>query len=119
MVEFHRVETTINWVSKFILMCNSNKISVGSELYYPVDLTSHLVFVKIYLNGSLFLYGFHGQKRPTKLQNLIHTILNNPINKKQTPLTKKLWRSKIGGGGGDVLPAPKNPRFFFFFFFFP
>ena len=37
---------------------------IFSKLFDPVDLTSHLIFVKIYLTVSLCFYGFHGQNKP-------------------------------------------------------
>ena len=56
---------------------------IFSKLFDPVDLTSHLIFVKICLTGSLCFYDFRGQnKQQKKSQNLFHTILNNSINKK-------------------------------------
>ena len=35
---------------------------IFSKLFDPVNLTSHFIFFKIYLTGSLCFYGFHGQK---------------------------------------------------------
>ena len=87
---------------------------IFSKLFDPVDLTSHLIFVKIYLTGSLCFYGFHGQNKPKILQNLFHTILNNSINKKTALEKKNLRRSKIGGGGSRVgMTAVKDSIFFF------
>ena len=54
----------------------------------PVDLTSDLIFVNIYLIGRLCFYGFHGQNKPKTLQNLFHSILNNSFNKKTDTETK-------------------------------
>ena len=76
---------------------NSTKL-IFTKLFDPLDLTSHLIFVKIYLTGSFCFYGFHGQNEPKILQNLFHTILNNSINKKIALEKKNLRRSRIGGG---------------------
>ena len=87
-----------------------------SKLFDPVDITSHLIFIKIYLTGRLCSYGFHGQNKPKFLQNLFHTILNNSINKKQ-PLKKKKKPKAVtdrGGGSGVGLTAVKDTMFFFF-----
>ena len=85
-----------------------------SKLFDPVDLTSHFIFVKIYLTGSLCFYGFHGQKKPKKLQNLFHTILDNPIKKKKAPPQKKnLRRSKMGGGSGGRFDRGQRFNVFF------
>ena len=67
----------------------NSTFQIFSKLFDSVDLTSHLIFVKIYLTGSLCFYGFHGQKMPKKIQNLFHTILDNPTNKKKAPEKKK------------------------------
>ena len=67
-----------------------------SNLFDPVDLTSHLIFVKSCLTVSLC---FYGQNESKILQNLFHALFNNPINKKTDP-PKNLWRLKIGGEGG-------------------
>ena len=88
-------------------------------LFDPVDFTSHLIFVHIYLTGSLCFYGFQGQQSHTKkLQNLFHTLLNNPINEKTAP--KKEKKSKAvkdkGGGSGVGLTAVKGSMFFLFIF---
>ena len=87
---------------------------IFSKLFDPVDLTSHFIFVKINLTGSLCFYGIHGQNKPQILQNLFHTILNNSINKK-TALEKKPKAVKDRGGGYGVgLTAVKDSMFFFF-----
>ena len=52
------------------------------SFFDSLDLTSYLIFVKIYLTGSLCFYGFLGQNEPKILHNLFHTILNNSINTK-------------------------------------
>ena len=94
-----------------------------SKLFDPVDLTSHLIFVKIYLTGSLCCYGFHGQNEPKILQKyhydlsylfyatMFHTILNDPIIKKTAPKIN-LRRSKIGGGSGVGFTAVKDSMVF-------
>ena len=86
----------------------------NSLTLYSVEVTSHLIFVKIYLTDSLCFFGFHGQKKQNKLQNLFHTILDNPINKKhhQKERKKKLRQSKIGQGSGVSLTALKDSMFF-------
>ena len=64
----------------------------------PVDLTSDLIFVNIYLVGRLCFYGFHGQNKPKTLQNLFHSILNTLSIKKQTPKQKSKVVKDRGGG---------------------
>ena len=66
-----------------------------SKLFDPVDLTSHLIFVKSCPTVSLC---FYGQNKSNILQNLFHALLNNHINKKQTPPQKKLKAVKDRGG---------------------
>ena len=80
--------------------------NILSKLFDPVDLTSHLIIIKIYLTGSLCFYGFHGQNQPKILQNLFHTILNNSINKKTALEKKNLRRSKVGGDSMFVFFKP-------------
>ena len=60
-----------------------------SKLFDPVDLTSHLIFVKSCPTVSSC---FYGQNKSKILQNLFHALLNNPINKKKHgvgPVDKK------------------------------
>ena len=61
------------------IFCVHSKLHTLSKLFESVDLTFHLIFVKIYLTVSLCFYGFHGQYKPKFLQNMFHTILNNSI----------------------------------------
>ena len=50
--------------------------------------------------------------KPKILQTLFHTILNNPINKKQTPLKKpKAVKDSRGGGTmGHILAYPYGKK---------
>ena len=88
-----------------------------SKLFDPIDLTYHLIFVKIYLTGGLCFYGFHGQNEPKIGQNLFHTIRNNSINKKTALEKKNLRRSKIGGAVRGRFD--RGQRFNGFFFLKP
>ena len=77
------LQTFFVWLKeapKFIL-CSLQfpYIDIFSKLFDPVDLNSHPKFVKIYLTGSLFCYGFEGHNKPQIWQKLFPTILNNPI----------------------------------------
>ena len=67
-----------------------------SKLFDPVDLTSHLIFVKSCQTVSLC---FYGQNKSKILQNLFHALLNNPTNEKNRPSRKKPKAVKDRGGG--------------------
>ena len=98
---------------KTYFVINPNSIyHIFSKLFDRVDLTSHLIFVKNYLTGSLCFYGFHGEERQIKLENLFHTILKTLYKKDPK---KTLRRSKIGGGVRVNLSTFKDSIFFFTF----
>ena len=69
---------------------------IFSKLFDSQDLASHLIFVKSSRTVSLC---FYGQNKSKILPNLFHALLNNPINKKQTPPKKKEKAGKDKGGG--------------------
>ena len=48
-----------------------------SELFHPVDLPCHIIFVKI---GQTVTLCFCAPNKPTFLQNKFHVVMNNPIN---------------------------------------
>ena len=92
---------------------------IFSKLFDPLDLTSHLIFVKTYLTGSLCFYGFHGQNEPKILQNLFHTILINPINKKTALEEKKPKAVKDRGGVRGRFDRGQRFNVFFVFLRLP
>ena len=87
---------------KYFVVTPKSIYHIFSKLFDPVDFTSHLIFIKIYLTGSLCFYGFHGQNEPKILQNMFYTILNNSFNGKTALEKRNLRRSKIHGGGSGV-----------------
>ena len=84
------------------IFCVNSKLHIANLFKVICPYRSHLIFVKIYLTGSLCFYGFHGPNKPTILLNPFHTILSNSINKKQPSKQKpKAVKERRGGGKFD------------------
>ena len=85
---------------------------IFSKLFYPVDLTSYLIFVQIHLTGSLCFYIFHGQEGQKNPKICFIPYLTTLSIKKQ-PQKKKKPKVFKDRGAGVGLTVVKDSMVFF------
>ena len=84
----------------YFVFTPSSIYHIFSKLLDPVDLTSHLIFVNIYMALSLCFYGLNWQKKANKMTKSVSYHTRPPYQQNNSPPKNNLSQSKIGWGRG-------------------